>query len=173
MAVLFDASVLIDLFNKRLAGERRAKLDHLVATLQKSRTDVFVPTPALAEFLVRAGKARDAYLQALESQPRLRIEPFDKRAALECALQLEEAWTRGQQSKVTHTKFKFDWQIVAIAASRNVTAIYSDDADVARAASRIGIPVYDTNSLPLPASALQSGLPFDKPDDDDASPIKN
>ncbi len=34
-AVVFDASILIDLFNKKLQGDRRAKLDSLVETLQK------------------------------------------------------------------------------------------------------------------------------------------
>ena len=161
MAVLFDASVLIDLFNQRLTGDRRARLDHLVASLQRLRTSVLVPTPALTEFLIRAGRAREAYLQAFDRHPLFRIEAFDQRAALECALQLDEAWTRGQQAKVGHTKFKFDWQIVAIAASRNATAIYSDDADISKAAARVGIPVHATASLPLPGSALQSGLPFD------------
>lgn len=55
MAVVFDASVLIDLFNKRLTGDRRVRLDHLIKTLSKQRTKVLIPTPALAEFLVRDG----------------------------------------------------------------------------------------------------------------------
>lgn len=38
MAVAFDASILIDLFNPRLKGDRLAKLDNLVAELQKKRT---------------------------------------------------------------------------------------------------------------------------------------
>ena len=62
MAVAFDASVLIDLFNPRLKGDRRAKLDHLVAELQKKRTKILIPTPALTELMVRAGKAREGSL---------------------------------------------------------------------------------------------------------------
>jgi predicted nucleic acid-binding protein len=173
MAVLFDASVLIDLFNHRLVGERRARLDHLIASLQKQRTTVLVPTPAYAEFLVRAGKAREAYLLAFDRQALFRVEPFDQRAALECALLLEEAWSKGQQAKISHTKFKFDWQIVAIAASRNATAIYSDDADIAKAAARVSIPVHPTALLPMPASAAQSGLPFDTTDEPSDPPLQN
>ncbi|MEO8154380.1 MAG: PIN domain-containing protein [Rhizobacter sp.] len=165
MAVVFDASVLIDLFNSKLKGDRRLKLDYLIATLAKQRTRVLIPTPALAEFLVKDGKAREAHLQELNRRARFSIEPFDQKAAVECALLLEEAWARGQQVKVTHTKFKFDWQIVAIAASRNATAIYSDDPDIARAAARVKIPVHTTDALPIPASALQSGLPFEEPED--------
>ena len=33
MSVAFDATVLVDFFNRKLNGDRRAKLDDLVATL--------------------------------------------------------------------------------------------------------------------------------------------
>ncbi len=37
MIVVFDSSVLIDLFNPNLKGDLRGKLDDLLASLQKSR----------------------------------------------------------------------------------------------------------------------------------------
>lgn len=169
MAVVFDASVLIDLFNKRLTGDRRVRLDHLVASLKKQRTPVLIPTPALAEFLVKAGKAKEAYLQEITNRSAFSLVPFDQRAAIECALLLEEAWSRTQQGKVNHTKFKFDWQIVSIAASRNATAIYSDDSDISNAANRVGIPVYKTDALPIPANALQRDIPFDESGKEESS----
>lgn len=161
MAVVFDASVLVDLFNSKLTGDRRAKLDHLTATLTKQRAKVLIPTPALAEFLVKAGKARDALLRELERSSTFAIEPFDKKASIECALLLQESWSRAEQGKVSRTKFKFDWQIVSIAASRNATAIYSDDQDIAKAAARRRISVYTTDSLPIPSSAMQRNISFD------------
>ena len=85
MAVVFDASVLIDLFNKT-ASDRRARLDHLVESLKKQRAKVLIPTPALAEFLVKAGKARERYLHELSKNSAFNIEPFDQKAAVECAL---------------------------------------------------------------------------------------
>ena len=167
MAVVFDASILIDLFNKKLTGDRRARLDHLIESLKKQRTKVLIPTPALAELLVKAGKARERYLTELTNGSSFSIESFDQRAAIECALLVEDAWARGQKGKVTHTKFKFDWQIVAIAASRNATAIYSDDPDISNAAARVRIPVHRTESLPIPSSSRQRTIAFDEPEDDD------
>jgi predicted nucleic acid-binding protein len=169
MAVVFDASVLIDLFNKKLVGDRRAKLDHLVTSLAQQRTKVLIPTPALAEFLVKAGAAREGYLRLITGGSSFSVETFDQRAAIECALLLDDAWSRDQQRKVSRTKFKFDWQIVAIAASRNATAIYSDDPDILRAASRVNIPVHTTDSLPIPASARQTKLAFDPPSESSGS----
>jgi hypothetical protein len=56
---------------------------------------------------------------------------------------------------------KFDWQIVAIAASRQASAIYSDDADIEKAAALVGIPVHSTDSLEIPHSAKQQPFPFE------------
>ena len=169
MAVVFDASILIDLFNKKLAGDRRTRLDHLIATLTKQKIRVLIPTPALAELLVRDGKARERHLRELSRSATFSLEAFDQKAAVECALLLEEAWSRGQQGKVSHAKFKFDWQIVAIAKSRNATAIYSDDPDIARASARVSIPVYTTASLPIPSSALQQNMEFEGRDEEGGS----
>lgn len=77
---------------------------------------------------------------------------------MECSLLLEEAWSSAEKRAITKTKFKFDWQSVAIAASRRVVTIYSDDADVVKAAARAGIRVIWIDELLLPASAKQSKL---------------
>lgn len=158
MAVAFDASILIDLFNPRLKGDRRAKLDHLVTELQKKRTKILIPTPALTELMVRAGGARDAIHLKLSGKSPFQITPFDSRAAMECALLLEDALNAGEKRQVTNTKFKFDWQIVAIASSHDATIIYSDDGDIARYGKRANLSVIKTDDLPLPASALQGSL---------------
>ena len=158
MSVAFDATVLVDFFNRKLTGERRAKLDELVATLEKSRTKIVIPTPALTEVLIRAGKAREEIHNALTRKSAFEIAPFDVKAAMECSLLLEEAWSGAEKRAITKTKFKFDWQIVAIAATRRVTTIYSDDGDVGKAAVRAGIRVVRIDDLALPASAKQGKL---------------
>ena len=158
MAVAFDATILIDLFNPRLKGDRRAKLDYLIQELQKKRTKILIPTPALTELMVRAGKAREEIHQKLSGTSVFQITPFDSRAAMECALLLEEALDAGGKRQITKSKIKFDWQIVAIAASHDATIIYSDDGDIVRYGKRANLDVIKTDDLPLPASALQGSL---------------
>lgn len=162
-AVVFDASILIDLFNKNLQGDCRAKLDYLVETLQKEHRKILIPTPAFTEFMVKADKARSEYLSILSSKAAFKLEPFGERAALECALLLAEALPTRERHRVGKVKFKFDWQIVAIASACKAEAIYSDDEDIARYAQRVDIPVYKTDALPLPQSARQEQIPFEKP----------
>lgn len=58
--VAFDSTYLIDLFNPKITGNKRAALDGLVQSLSKSRTRILIPSPCLTELLIRAGKARDA-----------------------------------------------------------------------------------------------------------------
>ena len=161
MAVVFDACVLIDLFNSRLKGDPKTKLDYLVETLEKKRTKILIPTPALTEIMIKAGKAREHYQRILSSGSAFKIEAFDARAAMECALLLSEALTSKEKHNIGKTKFKFDWQIVAIASSRSAQAIYSDDEDIARYAKRIDIPVYKTEDLILPDSARQHEITFE------------
>jgi predicted nucleic acid-binding protein len=158
MPVAFDANLLIDLFNPRIKGDRRARLDGLLEQHAKSR--IIIPTPSLTEYLVRAGKARDELMAKLSASRCFSIEPFDQRAATECALLLADHWSADSRKQVSRTKFKFDWQIVAIALSRNVTHIYSDDADLHRIGRVLSLAVTRTDDLPIPDSKRQITIPF-------------
>jgi len=160
MPVVFDANILIDLFNPRIKGDRRAKLDGLLE--QHSKTKILIPTPSLTEYLMRVGKARNELLAKLTASRHFRIEPFDQRAATECALLLAEHWDSTTRKQVSRTKFKFDWQIVSIARSRNVTRIYSDDTDLHRIGKILPLDVKSIDELPIPDSARQTKLPLDK-----------
>jgi len=157
--VVFDSTYLIDLFNPKLHGDKRAALDFLVTELSKARTRILIPSPCLTELLIRAGTARDKYLQLLRSSSAFEVFPFDQRAAMECALLLEAAWDSKSQKAISRTKFKFDWMIVACAASRNAQRIYSDDGDIWRCAEQVGIPTVKQSELPIPSEARQLRIP--------------
>jgi len=160
--VVFDASILIDLFNSKLSGDKRIKLDYLLETLTKSKTRIIVPTPVLAEFMARANKAKEQYFQKINSSSQFRISSFGAKAAMECALMIEAAISSHDKrgGAPTWAKAKFDYQIASIAKSDNATAIYSDDGDLAKLGARFNIQVIKTASLPLPQSALQGRLEF-------------
>ena len=157
--VVFDSTFLIDLLNPKLGGDKRAALDFLVAELSKARTRILIPTPCLTELLIRAASARDQYLKLLTSNTAFEIIPYDQRAATECALLLEQAWDSKSQKAVTRTKFKFDWMIVACAASRNVTRLYSDDGDILRCSTQVKIQTIKQSELPVPPESRQMRIP--------------
>lgn len=163
--IVFDASILVELFNDKVKGDRRARLDHLISTITKQRSKVLIPTPALSEFLAKAAKARDAYYQRLMSSSQFKIAPFGSKAAMECALMIDAAKTNGDKRNEAKTwaKAKFDWQIAAIAKSEGATVIYSEDGDLARIASKINMTAIKIDDLPIPDSARQGKLELPTP----------
>lgn len=130
-----------------------------VNSLQKSRTKIIIPAPALSEILVRAGAAASQEIvERLQKFSVFQIEPFDARAAIEVAAMTRDAIGRGRKKEnpdATWAKLKYDRQIVAIAKVVGATAIYSDDGDVRTIAAEANIPVIGIADLPLPAQSAQ------------------
>ena len=63
------------------------------------------------------------------------------------------------RSPFTRTKFKYDWMIVACAASRGVQKIYTDDIDILRCAAKVGIQAIAQKVLMVPAESRQLRIP--------------
>ena len=137
----------------------KERIAYLVATLEKEKARIIIPTPALSEALVRAGsKASHDIVQYLQKFDVFRIEPFDTRAAIEVAALSREALNSGNKrgnSSSSWAKVKFDRQIVAIARVHAATTIYSDDGDIARLGKQSGIRVISLAELPLPEQSAQ------------------
>src|SRR5260370_41536857 len=62
------------------------RIKYLIADLQRQHEKIIIPTPVLAEVLVRAGPiAGTEYLNRLSNSAAFKIEPFDVRCAVEVA----------------------------------------------------------------------------------------
>jgi predicted nucleic acid-binding protein len=157
--VVFDSTFLIDLLNPKTSGDQRISLDYLIEVLSQQRNRILVPSPCFTELLIHAGEARDSYVQQFSSSSNFEIITFDRRAATECAILLSDAWDKKTKKAITRTKFKFDWMIVACAASRGVQTIYSDDDDIARCAAERGIQTIKQTQLNFPDEARQLPIP--------------
>jgi predicted nucleic acid-binding protein len=157
--VLFDAGILIKLLDARTPDKQREKLDYLIATLQKAKTKILIPTPALSEFYVKADpdvvanfKGKSAFI----------IASFDEKAALECSISVADA-IRSRSKKTAQPdapwqKIKFDHQIVAIAKCNGATTIYSEDGGLRRFAEVLGLKALSTDDLPEDPATMQQKL---------------
>lgn len=176
MIVAFDASILIFVRNANANApldpatgkpvERcQERVEWLIETLQQANGRIVIPTPALAEVLVRAGSSGPQLLQKLGASRHFRVVAFDERAAVEFAARQAERLNSGLRLPApTRAKAKFDDQIVSIAIVEGATTIYSDDEDIAKlAAGRI--QVIRLGAMPLPAGHGQAALPFGEPSD--------
>jgi predicted nucleic acid-binding protein len=159
--IIFDASFLVAYLhpNPEPAKDRnnqevpkfRERVSHLVATLNASDQLIGVPTPALAEILVRAGKGRYKYLATIGDAYRFEVLSFDQRAAIDAGELIDKVKTEHKsQPLATWAKVKFDVQIAAIAKTADATIIYSDDRDIEAHGKRLNIPVKRICDLPLP-----------------------
>jgi predicted nucleic acid-binding protein len=175
LIVAFDASILIYVIDDRAkppidpatsqpVDRCHERVTHLLETLQQQSAKIIIPTPALAEVLVRAAKGGPKFLQILGSSRHFRIVGFDERAAVEFAARQAERIAGGERAPApTRAKAKFDDQIAAIAAVEGATTIYSDDGDIAKLAEG-RFEVIKIAAIPLSPEAAQGALPFE-PDD--------
>lgn len=179
MIVAFDASILIYVIDAHAKApidpatgkpvERcHERIVLLLESLQQQKAKIVIPTPALAEVLVRATKAGPELLGILSSNRHFRVMAFDERAAVEFAARQAGRIAAGERAPAsTRAKAKFDDQIVAIAAVAGATTIYSDDDDIAKLAEG-NCQVVKIASIPLPPESAQGTLPFEPDDRDEA-----
>lgn len=164
-SVVFDTNFLISLFSRNLPAPIDLKtgqpiesfhegFEHLLRSLQKDRIKILIPTPVLAEVLVREPQARQAHLKTLRRKQSIRIVPFDVKAAVELASMTREASERDNKfsaSSQSRQKVKFDRQIVAIAKVQEAGVIYSDDKKLRKFAETADLRVISQQELPQPS----------------------
>lgn len=174
MTAVLDTNVLLYLLNANTAPpidpttgqllDRCAeRVEMLIDSLKASKEVIVLPTPVLAEVLVRAQAAGPAYLDALEKTKHIRIVDFNKRAALEAAQMTAALLQAGVFPKGgdARAKLKFDTMIAAIAKISNANRIYSDDTGMAALGRRFNFEVIGMAALPAPPQPepnLFSGL---------------
>lgn len=129
--------------------EFRERISFLTEELSAANDIIGIPTPALAETLVRSGPNRAQYMKVLGDSWKFQLLPFDSRAAIEVA-DLIAAVKTNKEKWDTWAKVKFDIQIVSIAKAEAATIIYSDDQHIENLAKRLNIRVVRICDLPLP-----------------------
>ena len=140
------------------------RVEFLKETLVESQSKIVIPTPALAEFLVRAGDVLGDYIDQFDSDSYIEVQPFSQMAAIEAAIATQTALNadRGTDKAVELANprqvVKVDRQIVATAKVSCVDAIYTTDGDVIKLAEAEGIPAVHVADLPLPPDDPQQEL---------------
>ena len=161
MIVTIDANILIYLFDDKTSApiskatglpvdKCHERVKYLFQELEREKAKIVIPTPTLAEVLVRAQEGAPERLRILKASKHFRIVAFDERAAVEFAATQSNRIALGERSPAqTRAKAKFDDQIVAIAAVEQSDTIYSDDEDVRKlAASKFKVIGIDELALP-------------------------
>lgn len=143
------------------------RIEFLRDTLVKDNNKIVIPTPSLAEFLVRAGEALDEFIDQFDSDANIQVEPFSQRAAIEAAIMQQQAASGEDAHQNTRQVVKVDRQIVAVAKICNAKTIYTTDADVMAHAAAVGLAAIHIADLPLPPDKPQRNLEFDDSDEEE------
>ena len=159
--IVFDTTYLVVMLQEKfppvkdrdnkIVPEARERINYLVKQLSANNSIILIPTPVLAEIMVRAGNAGPEYLEKLSNSSKFRMMSFDVRAAIEAAelIRKIKQEQRGQSIE-TWAKVNFDIQIVSIAKAEEASVIYSDDPGVENHGKRVGITVRRICDLQLP-----------------------
>lgn len=156
-----EASPPLDPTTKKPVERAHSRFRYLEKEVQRRRDTIVIPTPALAEILVKAGDEAGAILERLNKSSFFKIAPFDQRAAVEVAAMTRDAIRAGDKRAglaAPYQKIKVDRQIVAIGRSLAVSTIYSDDTDILAIAGEAKLPVMRTWEMPLPPEDPQGQL---------------
>lgn len=154
-----DSAAPVDPATGKAVEHCSLRIEHFIATHQRGK--IVVAMPSIAELLVKAGDRMDEFLARIEKSSAIRLMPFDKAAAVECALMEQEATASGNKksgSDAFWSKVKVDRQILAIGRVANVVDFYSDDESLRKMATRLQINVKGIADMPLPPSAAQHTL---------------
>jgi hypothetical protein len=135
----------------------KERVEKLFDDLDVAMERILIPTPALCEFLVLAGKDAPQYINEISMQGTFVIQPFDLLAAVELAAMELLARAKGSKriparADAPWQKVKFYRQIVAIAKLHKAHTIFSDDTEVKTIAEDIGIKVVHCWDLSIPVS---------------------
>jgi predicted nucleic acid-binding protein len=161
--IAVDANFLIALDHPKTPADDAARIKDFLERVDRNRAQIVVPMPAFAEYLVRADAATSLAMQTFEKKAFVRLAPFDRVAAVECANIDRTALKSSDKKngvKDAWQKVKIDRQIIAIAKANGAKMMISGDAGLRTHAGRNGIDSLRIQDIPLPEAAKQRALPL-------------
>lgn len=136
--VMIDSQIFIWGIKEQSVPEQEDKIlsaKTFIDWLSKNEDKILLPTPLIAEVLSPVPVSKHGQILKLIDK-RFQVAPFDSLAAMKCAelihlsLNDEEVKKYRSEHRVSKNKLKFDCMLVAIAITRKVDKIYTEDNDL-------------------------------------------
>lgn len=96
----------------------KERVENLIAGLSREKARIVIPAPAFSEVLVHDDKRVNEWIEALRSLTHFEVGDFDRRSAIELAIQTRKLISAGDKrggSTEPWQKIRLDCQIAAIA----------------------------------------------------------
>jgi predicted nucleic acid-binding protein len=135
----------------------RQRIEALIDKLSNEKHHIIIPTPCLAESLIRAQDIQKIF-ETISAFSAIRFAPFDVKSAIELAEITQNAKAQGLPTVGTKTEVKFDRQIVAVAKANGAKTFYTDDSSQSNFAATAGLSVKHSWDLDLPPEYAQRDI---------------
>lgn len=180
MKIVLDSSVLIylaypdapaptDPATGDLVAHCQERIEGLLEDLDRSGSQLLVPTPVLSELLIRAGDKQLELLASVTNRKAVTVVPFDAAAAIENAALRRSKKISKASTGETRKEVSFDLQIVAIARVADADIVLTDDLNLRRHCEAAGLRVRGVSDLALPDSKRQIGIEFGQEEEGDVA----
>ncbi|AKA35636.1 type II toxin-antitoxin system VapC family toxin [Flagellimonas lutaonensis] len=150
--VCLDTHILIWGIKKQYSVGQEDKVElagRFLDFLEEEKILVYIPVPIISELLAPVDPSDyNAFLEVIHK--RFRVIPVDEIAAIECAKiwhskkDDEELKKYREENGITRERMKFDFQIAAVAITRNCECIYSEDPHIKKFVGDL----IDVNNIP-------------------------
>lgn len=156
--VVFDSAFLVAAVETEVlppGAPNGIKFRHLLRELERQKTRILIPTPVLAEVLVKRTSERARLIQMVQRSSRLIIGEFGAAAAAVSAELMSRKWPKPKErdEQWSRHRLKFDLQILAIAQVNNAATVYTNDTDLAKHCRSEGLAAVSFGELPMPAES--------------------
>jgi predicted nucleic acid-binding protein len=159
--IFLDANFLIKLSSRNPDSVWLGSFFKFISEQRRGEA-IGIPAPSWGEVLAVAGPATSALSRVVQARSSVQVIPFDEIAAIESGFIHQKilalSGSKKGLSNEPWQRIKIDRQILAIAAARRASAIFTDDDGLRADAALIGIqtigicdvPVYPSQLLLLP-----------------------
>lgn len=165
--IAVDCNFLVAAQSNKTSDDDAARIKYLFALVEKKKSKLVIPMPALSEYLVGADLAGYEWVNTLSRRSSIILAPFDLAAAQECAQLDRGAYRSGDKrdgQEGAWQKIKIDRQIAAISKSVGARLIITNDKGVRASATRAFIESKRIEDLDLPDSAKQLNINLPEPE---------
>jgi hypothetical protein len=135
----------------------RARVEGMIDAHSDNGDTIIIPTPCLAEALTVVPSIAKA-IDLVNASSSFQIAPFDAKCAIELGLATHAAIKFGDKKggvQAGWAEVKFDRQIAIIAKTAGARRLYTDDANQAAFAEKLGLTVCHTWQLEISPKRAQ------------------
>ncbi|BCH21314.1 hypothetical protein MesoLjLc_10890 [Mesorhizobium sp. L-8-10] len=153
--------LMIDPTSTQDTNRRSDRVRHFVETVSKSKEEITIPAPALAELVAGRADRVEEIVEAVRSLKVFSVQQFDTVIAIETGERIALAQSQvpaDQRVPGWKVAMKYDAMIAATAIVRGARAIYTTDRGFEKYLQGTAVLVNLVDDLPLPPEDPQGHL---------------